>query len=180
MTDNTERDALARVIAARPAGDDSVPWDIDYEAADAVLAWMRENEYEKRKQWTGAKWDYAALTDEAERLYERAVAHDDVDYEVGLIQRLGLALHEAAEREPVVVDDAMVDRGWHAINAWIPRTQVRRILTAALTPDGQGEKAPRDWDRVHDRPADIYTPPEDCVTRPAAPDGQETDSPCPS
>jgi hypothetical protein len=36
--------------------------------------------------------DREALIEEAERVYDGAVLHDDVDYEVGLIQRLGLAL----------------------------------------------------------------------------------------
>lgn len=46
------------------------------------------------------KWDYAALVTEAEQVYEGAVRHDVVDYDVGLIQRLGLALHEAAALTP--------------------------------------------------------------------------------
>lgn len=33
-----------------------------------------------------------ALIEEAERLYKGALLHDDVDYEVGLVQRLALAL----------------------------------------------------------------------------------------
>ena len=40
-------------------------------------------------------------------------------------------------QEPRVVDDAMVKRGWDAVNGVVTQHQIRLILTAALTPDGQ-------------------------------------------
>jgi hypothetical protein len=51
--------------------------------------------------------DREALIEEAERVYDGAVLHDDVDYEVGLIQRLGLAL--ARSSHPVQVEAAPSD-----------------------------------------------------------------------
>jgi hypothetical protein len=49
------------------------------------------------------------------------------------------------------------------------RTELRKRASAALdAADAARESiAARDWDRVHNRPADIYTPPEDRIIRPA-------------
>jgi hypothetical protein len=60
--------------------------------------------------------DREALIEEAERVYDGAVLHDDVDYEVGLIQRLGLAL--ARSSHPVQVEAAPSDTTRCATCGW--------------------------------------------------------------
>ncbi|GAB2699530.1 hypothetical protein BKA24_001814 [Microbacterium marinum] len=112
-----ERDALAKAMCAvenrsKAASLEEVQagiqrWTRHRYEADRLIDELADAGYEVRArkhpepEITKATWDYAALVKEAEGLYGRAVEHDDVDYEVGLIQRLGLALHEAALRVPV-------------------------------------------------------------------------------
>lgn len=90
--------------------------------------------------------DTEALIEEAERVYEGAVEHDEVDYEVGLIQRLGLVLSRTSQPVQVEVTDDMVER---ALNEYMKihrsddgqislRESMRAALSAAL---GGGDHA---------------------------------------
>ncbi len=165
MTDHTEREAaadLARTLNAADvdysarehradAGDgDMEPGDWFTFIARAALAWMRENGYEKREPVTPREkpegWARGDIPQDHSK--SSAFAHG---YRDGW----------DAAREPVVVDDAMVDRFnrayrehtqtidekrsaeylilWRCVcgNPLTPHHRIRAALTAALTPDGQ-------------------------------------------
>ncbi|MGX1932061.1 hypothetical protein [Microbacterium resistens] len=66
------------------------------------------------------------------------------------------------------------------VSEWVIRDQVNAMQNAGILfrerRTVQGEPI-ADWDRVHDRPADIYTPPEDLVPRPSPePQGEPSDA----
>jgi len=173
MTDDTERDAVARVLWAQDAdrgkvlghflpapgrGDIQVWAVVPFERltvpnrwtedADAVLAWMRENGYEKRE--VADDEEFAALA--AKEAGYRMIGASDFAEKMRseLVQMAEWArgvteVRAAFATEPVVVDDATVKRAlreWYS-GAWAggwtgaDEDRMRRTLAAALTPDGQ-------------------------------------------
>jgi len=149
MTNNTERDALADVLMSdavmRAPG---MGRDYALVEADVVLAWMRENGYEKREAVVGSCWDRspeirgpAGACGPERMLCELPAGHAGA-------HRSGTSEWMVHRPEPVVVDDAMVLRFLNAQNPraatnyigdWGAETvdATRAALTAALTPDGQ-------------------------------------------
>ncbi len=127
-----ERESLVRVLAQkRMHTNESLGK--QYADADAVLAWMRENGYEKRE--TGSCWDQGPTLPVADGecpptppLCELPAGHLGAHRE-GHMQWI--------RREPVVVDDAMADRLIDIVWSSPNRIAARTALRAALTPDGQ-------------------------------------------
>lgn len=157
MSDNTELRSLALAIDPNALEVDAYPWPLD--AAHRVLAWLRENGYEKLPCDGGC--DYNTGPEETCSRHGRPVR------EVWDIAQTFATERDAirAEREPVVVDDAMVEWGARAayenaflrhapeeVDSWddlaadnVPaaeswRAVARAVLVAALTPDGQEAK----------------------------------------
>lgn len=147
---NTERDALAALVkqvAIRWGGPSMREFENDpptrkhFAEADAVLAWMRENGYEKREPVECICYSTRS---------SRCGAHEEDD------RRAQAA--ESPERQPVFLDEATVERAaqkmfepdgeggdytWAEMvvedpsRADIWRAEARTVLVAALTPDGQ-------------------------------------------
>ncbi|TDL43851.1 hypothetical protein [Microbacterium oleivorans] len=151
MTDNTERDALARAIQRDV-------WDAEkrtpefgpQKVADRALAWMRENGYEKREPDAHREAVmYADDIPEGTDYLPGTTTPIPEDYERHYCEEDGEDWPCAAvrEREPVVVDDAI-----RILTETLDKTEVRpehlyeavhRLVAgitdalAALTPDGQ-------------------------------------------
>jgi hypothetical protein len=164
MTDNTERDALAQKLE-REFGSFLAHWPSDPDrffggSADSLLAWMRENGYEKRGlcpqpcehlSQQDAREGRTCAEHPCTCANPKPVEHDPRCISLTTsefrdtcdckILRM-IDSHAAnAKPEPVVVDDAMVERAREAFWAHpdiIGGTpSIRAALLAALTPDGQ-------------------------------------------
>ncbi|PRB14482.1 hypothetical protein [Microbacterium sp. MYb62] len=76
------------------------------------------------------------------------------------------------ERE-ALLRDLYTLRGWSGGDVARRIEIIDRAMAALGHPEVPEPSA--DWDRVHDRPADVYTPPEDRVARPE-PQGEPSDA----